>query len=396
MGVIKNAIKESALLKMAIGIVAAGAVMGVLSYGARKALNMPMDEGIMRTPISAQVQTNSKQKNTAELIRLSDQQFKQTIAMLGSKATSDVEKARAAHILGETGDKRALPALVNALQDNTLVDPDARDAVVFALARLRSKTAIPSLAWELKSQNSTQNPKNIYPHPIDVAYAIGEIAEANPGSPALFIAVDPLITLLRKGLPDKVDRKFAIMREEFDRYDRLFAGYGGPARDKEAEENYDKYRYWENFIPHRIAAAEALGMIGNKKAVPELIKAMRYDFVPVRMTAAIALGEIIRKNKGYMYVEGVLPPLSSFEVSERVVEAKQEALKGFENPAYVPALISLLDHEWGCTRHEAAVLLGELGDKRALPALKKLAENDPKEEVREVAKESVSCILEQN
>ena len=100
--------------------------------------------------------------------------------------------------------------------------------------------------------------------------------------------------------------------------------------------------YVQGFAPEahyfRSSAAEALGKIGDKRAVEPLIEALRDSFSDVRYYAARALGEIR---------------------DSRVVEPLIEALRDE-------------DYE---VRGNAALALGKIGDKRAVEPLTKSLKN---------------------
>ena len=111
----------------------------------------------------------------------------------------------------------------------------------------------------------------------------------------------------------------------------------------------------------RGSAAVALGNIGPdaKAAVPELIKALADEDIVMRRVAAEALGRI-----------------------------------GPEAKAAIPELIKVLADEDEVVRRNAAEVLGAFGPdaKAAVETLKRLAQNDPNDSVKQVAKEALAKI----
>ena len=107
----------------------------------------------------------------------------------------------------------------------------------------------------------------------------------------------------------------------------------------------------------KIEAAEALGKIGDDRAVLSLLSVLAHDDNDVRTFAAIALGRI---------------------GDPRAVE---------------PLIATLSDHHHE-VRSSAALALGKLADQRAVHPLLALA-HDPYEEVRKAAQEALDNISEE-
>ncbi|UJR80589.1 HEAT repeat protein [Sandaracinus amylolyticus] len=94
----------------------------------------------------------------------------------------------------------------------------------------------------------------------------------------------------------------------------------------------------------RASAGRALGRLGTRDAVPDLVRALRDPVVDVRVVAAAAIWRL-------------------------------------PDPAAVPALIELLGDADGSARQWAALALGVIRDTRATPALIRLL-GDPEKSVR--------------
>lgn len=117
-------------------------------------------------------------------------------------------------------------------------------------------------------------------------------------------------------------------------------------------------------VHERAAAASALGLIGDKSAVVDLIAALRntgYD----QGAAAEALGKLADPRA----VEPLIKVAESGSLGGATGAAI--ALGDLKDPRAIGALIKLLSHPRGRVRCAAADALGRIGDKRAVSALTK-------------------------
>ncbi len=112
----------------------------------------------------------------------------------------------------------------------------------------------------------------------------------------------------------------------------------------------------------RERAADALGEIGNEKAVDELILALSDEDRSVRWRAASALGEIGNEKA----VDALILALS--DEYSYVRERAAEALGKIGNEKAVDALILALSDEYSDVRGRAADALGKLGNEKAVDA----------------------------
>ncbi|MBW1787095.1 MAG: HEAT repeat domain-containing protein [Deltaproteobacteria bacterium] len=138
----------------------------------------------------------------------------------------------------------------------------------------------------------------------------------------------------------------------------------------------------------REAAAMALGDIGSTKAVPDLIRAA---WLPETRNAAIeALAAIGDPRATDVFLSALSEPEDP--------EAREAAIDGLIHigePA-VPALIDKLNTRYKeyPENHEralAAIILGKIGDRRAVDPLTR-ALDDPSEEVRKSAKTALEFL----
>ncbi len=122
----------------------------------------------------------------------------------------------------------------------------------------------------------------------------------------------------------------------------------------------------------RAYAAEALGRIGDKKAVNGLIDALEDPDSEVRWKSAESLGKI----KDLQALESLIYSLETDE-DEYVRKFAARALGELKDPLATDSLINALkDKEWA-VRKSSAQALGRIGDKKALkPLLNVLNDED--------------------
>ena len=115
----------------------------------------------------------------------------------------------------------------------------------------------------------------------------------------------------------------------------------------------------------RWRAAEALGKIGDKRAVGPLIEALKDSNWLVRDNAAEALGEI-----------GWKPRNQAEKISYLIAAQKWDELVKIGKPAVKPLIKALKDSHWNI-REAAVKALGNIGDKRAVgPLIEALQDSD--------------------
>ena len=133
-------------------------------------------------------------------------------------------------------------------------------------------------------------------------------------------------------------------------------------------------------------AAEALGKIRNRAAVPALIRLLRSDAACAWWQAAEALAAIGDRAA----VAPLLRILATGSPNARAATA--HALGKLADPAALDALAQALAAGDSPLRRAAAAALGDLGDPAAIPALA-TALDDPDPETRAAATDSVGALL---
>lgn len=112
----------------------------------------------------------------------------------------------------------------------------------------------------------------------------------------------------------------------------------------------------------RFTAARALQNWATSKTVPALLKALDDDFLVVRMSVMNTLGRL----KEAKAVEPIAARLASYQ--DRVVASRVLQEMGSVAEA---AVSKRLKHEEWQARYEACKILGKIGTKKSVPALKK-------------------------
>jgi len=129
----------------------------------------------------------------------------------------------------------------------------------------------------------------------------------------------------------------------------------------------------------RWAAADALGRIGDSRAVARLLRALEDPAMTVRRASIVALLRLEAMNA----VPRIARRLEE-DQSGGVRMIAAGVLGKFEDPRAVPALVRALgDVQW-YVRQAAATALGQIGDRRAIAALEK-ATRDPRKSVARAA-----------
>jgi HEAT repeat protein len=116
-------------------------------------------------------------------------------------------------------------------------------------------------------------------------------------------------------------------------------------------------------------SAKALSILKTKSIVPELISSLKSPSIDHRSAAAYALG-MMREPRAVPHLEAMV---ADRKESATVRGHAAEALAYLKKQRSFPVLLSALDDPEPEVRRWAAFALGELGDKRALPELKRVA-----------------------
>src|SRR2546426_4905108 len=122
----------------------------------------------------------------------------------------------------------------------------------------------------------------------------------------------------------------------------------------------------------RGGAADALGRIGDSRAVTHLLRALEDPAITVRRTSMVALLRLEAMNAVPRIVRLLEEDQSG---GVRVIAAG--VLGKFEDPRAVPALVRALANAQWYVRQASATPPGQIGDQRAIAALE-TATRDPR------------------
>jgi HEAT repeat protein len=261
-------------------------------------------------------------------------------------------KYKAAEILENIGSERAVVPLISALQQGE--SDCVRSTAAWVLGKIRSESAVMPLISALHKKDEH------YTVRYKAAWALGIIGNKE--------AVEPLISALQDesdGVRCKVAEALGIIGSE-EAIEPLIS-----ALQKQDEDNSVK-----------MTAAWALGKIHSEKekdkAVDALISALQKkdEYVPVKVEAVKALGNIGSKRA----VEALI---SAFQQNEDA-DVRRTVVKALENiggkETVVPLISALQQNEDADVRRTAAKALGNIGSKEAvealISALQKIDEHD--------------------
>ena len=249
-------------------------------------------------------------------------------------------RSAAAETLGNLGDKKAAPSLIDFLGEiassanySGLSKAFLIGSVTSALEELADKRVVPALIRIFNESDETVQ--------WSVAGVLGKL-KAKSAAPFLIM-----------GLRDGEERRSQFFVEAL--------GELGDARAVPAlidvlndSQTYD-----------RVRAALALAKLGEERGVSVLIDILNDDNNVAQARAAEALGELGDER-------GVSALLDALNNNGNVARSAGGPITLGQNgdKRAVPALIGILNGRWqNSARQEAAIVLGELGDKRAIPAL---------------------------
>lgn len=254
--------------------------------------------------------------------------FEQYVAELNH--ADPVVRYEAAHKLGESNDSRAVAPLISALPDN---NAKVQYAAVSGLIKLGTREAAAPIVNLLIEQRSSQ---------------VWNLLKLNIG----LRLRSGLLAMIEAGDTTIAERaQQALAEAEFDEQQRAFmVRVLGRAADGAHVEILIDTLVRESEIM-QAAAAEALGWIGDARAISPLMLFLKDGNDALREIAVEALGRI-------------------------------------GDPRVVDALIGMLGDPSEWVRRAAAVALGELGDSKAMDRLSE-AMRDPNEVVQDAAFEAI-------
>jgi HEAT repeat protein len=283
-------------------------------------------------------------------IGVDDSQRMQIEDMMLNGSTKD-EKRNAAEALAEIAKRKSVPAFIRALDD-----PDTRSAAIDALGEMEVKEARPALEKLMEPDDGWIARKSA-------------IAVAKIGMDAADF--EKLADLVRAGNVKgtdalsqiKTERSARVLVEAFTdkrintKAMRAAKNIGKVAVPVliEALKNKD-YR-----VRHR--AAEALGLIRDKRATRPLIQEMKKGTIVTKRKSIVALGRI----KDPTAVPALVSMLKSGNGEQRALAA--QALGRIKSTKAVRQLIKALDDADSDVVRMALFALGQIRDKRAIPTL---------------------------
>jgi HEAT repeat protein len=211
-----------------------------------------------------------------------------------AKAPNPEERGAALHILGELRDKRALPVLKQALEDT---QPSVRGAAALAVGDLEDPEPVPALIRALKDPvPGVRGAAAISLGKLHAVAARSELtktlADQNPG-----VRADAVAVLLELGAP--YDEVAGTVRELTGSQDpgvraRVTRSLGKARAGSLKEALQTLQLQAQDPLPQpRIAAARALGQVGERETIPILRQVLHDQDEAVRATAGGALVRLL-------------------------------------------------------------------------------------------------------
>jgi len=271
-----------------------------------------------------------------------------------------------AMVLGEIGDNRAVPALIEMLEQESS-DGDVKLEIAEALGRIGDPRAFVPLInswiygnWRIKDEFAPCDEQIMEV----VFWALKKIGK---------IPLDPITNGLRADTPE-ARRRAAELLIQFPRKaatDRLLETVDDPdkivrhkcvialgcIKDKKAVASLERKLKDDMFAEVRSAAAGALGRTRNPESVPALVSAMMDPDHSVRRSAANALHRLSWK-----------PQTTGERVRYNIAHQRWDmVVSGYT--ASIEPLVYLLKNGSLCPKDEIIKTLGEIRDADAVPAL---------------------------
>lgn len=271
------------------------------------------------------------------------------------KAEAMGTRWNAALLLGELGDKSAVPALMESAEQDTNLRVRRRS--IEALGKLGDPAAMPVLIAALKDDDRFVR--------RDAARALGALGDKS--------AVPELIALLQ-------DAEGFVRRDAARTLGDLGDASAIPALQALLDEKAEAYSKdaplaADEMSPVVREACFALTKLGGESALPALAITAKHTTGQVRVRTAAALGQL--------GAAGV--PLLTEALGDAERDVRLAAIAGLRQigaPAGVPGLLEGLKSEDEPTQRAAVEALGALGDKSVIPALeetvKAVIEKNPK------------------
>jgi HEAT repeat protein len=286
----------------------------------------------------------------------------------------------AVETLGKMGAKEAVPVLIEQLKDR---DATVRRAAADTLGKLEAKEAVPALIQRVADDLWVQHP------------GIATFADNTPydGIKDRRGSKDRALQVLAKLAPDKVEEALLLAMKSKSPAVQVWAILELAGQKKNEAIVAAMVAGLRDTNGHvRRAAADTLGKLGAKEAVPALIKRVAddvwlpppgyatfadsspYDGIPKRGSKDRAL-QVLRKLAPGKVEEALVLAMKSKTRQVRSWAAVELAGEK-KSEAIVAALGMALRDADGYVRRTAADSLGKLGAKEAVPALIKRVADD--------------------
>lgn len=266
-------------------------------------------------------------------------------------------RSAAAESLGHLGDPRAIFPLMDALRDSSSF---VRRAAAIALGQLEAKEAQVALLNALEDSN----------------YYVRRAAINAIGKLGILDLARVLIPLLDTDDP-------RIRRTTITALRRLHARQAIPKMIEMLESYMEAPSSRDLSVVKTLVIA--LGDLEACKSVDILIRVLR-GYVGARSLAAKALGQIGERRAGSALTEALECQSTSLRL------AALRSLADLEYEQALPVVRSLLSDPDPRIRRDAALTLGRLGDREAIPHLLSLVREDPSPLVRPAAVEALAMV----
>gem|GEM_PF-769545 len=269
----------------------------------------------------------------------------------------------AAEALGRIGSEKAVVALISL---SNYADKDLRYCIAEALGRIRSARGLEPLVKFLRDPDTEVR--------LQAVRALGEIRDPSAAGPLLSLMEDATSELLlatvralgQIGSKQAVGRLLELLHARDETLCEEAIGALGAIRDPVAVAPIlDKLRVIQIVRTQR-RAIEALGNLGDERAVGALIDLLRLGKESLKLPLVQALGAI-RVSSGLKALEEL--------ASDADVQIRRCAVVGIgniEDPSGIPTLMRLSRDPDEGVRREVAQALGHIASEDGIPVLLEL------------------------
>jgi HEAT repeat protein len=271
--------------------------------------------------------------------------------LISLKNKDRVVREKTTIALRKIGSKRAISGLLKALDDQDL---EVRRRAVYALGELRSEQVILGLLKALKDEDR-----------VVCRSAIAVLRKINSEQEILSIL---------KGLENKESEIKTIpelLKSLDDQSTKMIKKNSSLDKTNSGLNFHTLIEDLKNEDPEvRGNAATALGNLGLIQAIPELKKARRDKYFPVRMKANTALKKL--SNKGE--ISELSKDLKSKNFQTQI--SANIRLENLRSEEAILRLLKSLEDEDIIARKRAVYILGKLGSEQTIPGLLKALEDE--------------------